>query len=116
MEIDFSKQDHAWHNYRAASEAFDQGHFKKASKILRQALSETDAIDPLLLNSANSLAERYCLDGNYANAAPLFRIVLEVRTKQLGCDHPDVQETRRKLAMALWQSGGLSPTLLAANQ
>lgn len=116
METDYSKQDHAWHNYRAASEAFEQGHYSKASKILRQALSEADSIDPLLVNSANTLAERYFTDGNYANAAPLYRIVLEVRTKELGCDHPEVQESRRKLAMALWQSGGLSPKLLAANQ
>ena len=116
MEVDYSKQDNACHNYRAASEAFEHGHFSKASKILRQALSEAETIDPLLVNSANTLAERYVEDGNYASAAPLYRILLEVRTKQLGCDHPDVQESLSRLAMALWQSGGLSPKLLAANQ
>jgi hypothetical protein len=46
----------------------------------------------------------------------LYRMMLEVRIKFLGIDHPDVREARRKLAQSLWQTGGLSPELLAKNQ
>lgn len=106
-----------WFDYRAANEALEHGHFSKASKILRRAIAESkDSADvaPLLVRSANTLAELYFAEGQFVNAASLYRVVLDVRIKQLGADHPDVQETRRKLALALWQTGGLSPKLLAA--
>lgn len=109
----------SWLDYRAASEALQQGHYSKASKILRHAIEEseeTGVIDPLLLTSANILAERYLEEGSYARAASMYRVVLDVRIKLLGADHPDVKETQRQLAQALWETGGLSPKLLAAHQ
>lgn len=117
--MNYSEFDSGWIDYRAASEAFEQGHYTKASRILHKAMAEsqiTGVIDPLLLSSASQLAERYFDDGNYARAASLYRAVLDVRMKLLGADHPDVRETRRRLASALWQTGGLTPKLLAANQ
>lgn len=104
---------------RAASEAFKQGHYAKASKILREAIAEshlTGIIDPVLLSSASGLAERYFEEGNFVRAASLYRSVIQVRTQLLGADHPDVQQMRRKLALALWETGGLSPKLLATQQ
>lgn len=108
-----------WIDYRAASEAFEQGHYTKASRILQKAMAEshiTGTIDPLLLSSASQLAERYFDDGEYSRAASLYRAVLDVRMKLLGPDHADCRETRRRLAMALWQTGGLTPKMLAVHQ
>jgi hypothetical protein len=117
--MNYPEFDASWFDYRAASEAFQNGHYGKATKILRQAFADsqiTGVIDPKLVVTASTLAERYFEDGNYAAAASLYRTVLDIRTKCLGAEHVDVQETRRKLAMALWNSGGLSPKLMAAQQ
>jgi hypothetical protein len=117
--MNYPEFDASWFDYRAANEALLHGHYNKASKILRNAFADSQAagtIDPQLLDSADTLAERYIEEGNYVHAASLYRMILDVRTKVHGDDHPDVRETRRRLALALWQTGGLSPKLLAANQ
>jgi hypothetical protein len=106
-------------NFGPANEAVANGHYDKASRILRQAVAESEidgTLDPVLLPSIDVLAEKYFHSGQYASAASLYRMVLEVRTKLLGIDHPEVREARRKLAQSLWQTGGLSPELLAENQ
>lgn len=117
--MNYPEFDASWFDYRAANEAFQHGHYGKASKILRQAFADshiTGVVDPKLVITANSLAERYFDDGNYAAAASLWRTVLDIRTKMLGADHPDVQETKRKLATAVWSTGGMTPRTLAAQQ
>lgn len=115
--MNYPEFDAGWVDYQAASEALQKGHYTKASKLLRKAIAESQisgVIDPMMVNSANILAERYFEEGNYVSAASLYRTVLDVRTRVLGLDHPDVSETKRKLAMALWQTGGLTPKLLAS--
>jgi hypothetical protein len=117
--MNYPEFDASWFDYRNASEAFQQGHYGKATKILRQAFADsqiTGVIDPKLLLTANTLAERYFEDGNYAQAASLYRTVLDIRMRTLGVDHEDVQETRKKLATCLWNSGCISPKILAAQQ
>jgi tetratricopeptide (TPR) repeat protein len=117
--MNYPEFDASWLDYHAASEAVQQGHYGKASKILRQAILDsqiTGVIDPKLVLTANTLAERYFEEGHYAAAAALYRSVLDVRTKILGDAHPDVRETRRQLAAALWNAGGMTPKLVAAQQ
>lgn len=107
----------AWQTYRAATEAVRSGHLSKASKILRQAIQEADAngkVDPLLISSADSLAEKYYGEGDYLGAAALFRTILESRRRTLGEEHPEVSDSRKRLEMALWQNGGITPRLLNA--
>lgn len=119
MNTDSGRYPSSGHQYYAVTEALQQGHLDKASRILRQAIVEIqqgDDFHPLLLSSAKNLGEQYYLEGNYHGAAALFRTVLEVRTKILGVDHPDVQECRRQLARALFHLGGLSPKLFVANE
>lgn len=115
MNTDEHQQLGSWQNHKAVTEAFEQGHLLKASRLLRQALVESslsDTVDPLMVKSANQLAERYAEAGDYAGAASMYRDMLEVRSRLLGMDHPDVRDCRRMLAEALWQSGGLSLTIL----
>lgn len=115
--MNYPEFDNVRLDYRAANEALQHGHYAKASRILRQALTEsaeTGEVNPMLLNSADMLAERYFVEGNYLNAASLYRTIIEARAKVLGIDHPDVKNARRKLAMAIWQTGGISPRLLEA--
>jgi hypothetical protein len=117
--MNYPEFDASWFDYRNASEALQQGHYGKATKILRQAFADsqiTGVIDPKLLTTAHALAERYFEYGNYAAAASLYRTVLDLRTRELGPDHDDIKETQRKLAKCLWNAGGLSPKLLAAQQ
>lgn len=117
--MNYPEFDASWFDYRAASEAFQHGHYGKATKILRQAFADsriTGVVDPKLVLTANRLAERYFEVGNYAAAASLYRSVLDIRSRAMGAESVDVQETKRKLAAALWNAGGISPKMLAQQQ
>jgi hypothetical protein len=103
-------------NYLEASEAVAHGWFDKASRILRRAIDESQLagiLDPALLETASDLAERYFNSGNYVASASLYRVVLSARMRVLGPNHEEVRHLRRMLAQALWQTGGLSPEVLA---
>ena len=120
MSISYQDVDLSWRSYRAASEAFEYGHLAKASRILRQALIDSQQtqgrVDPLLLHSANNLAERCFSNCDFSGAAALWRVVYEMRSKSLGEDHVDTLATKSRLALALWQTGGMTPKQLSANQ
>lgn len=109
----------SWLSYRAASEAFENGHLTKAGRLLREALEESKEqglLDPLLLHTATNLAERHLREGEYSNAASMFRVIFELRQRVQGDEHPEVVSSRKKLANALWQTGGLTPKVWLANQ
>jgi hypothetical protein len=116
MSADFDTLRFSHDLYAQANEAVEHGHLGKASKIIREALSESQALDQLLVVSATALAERYLSAGDHAAAASIYRAILSAKSKQLGNSHPEVVELNRKLASALWHIGGLTPTSLATDQ
>ena len=53
----------------------------------------------------NDLAELYRAQGNYAEAAPLYRRSLAIWEKALGPEHPDVATSLENYAALLRKSG-----------
>lgn len=98
-----------------ANEAFHEGRFSKASRLFREVLldsAEFGELDPRLDGTACSLAETYCRQGSFTDAAALYRAVSAVRSKILGPKHPHVLDAERKLADALWEIGCVTPGVL----
>lgn len=106
-----------WRYYnQACAEAFNERRYIKAMQILKQALHEVDEIGELespILSRADALAEIYVKQGQYKDAAALYRILLECKRKVLGASHPDVKVSAAKLASVLCETGGLTPNLLS---
>ena len=92
----------------AGVQAFQQGRYAEAEPFLVAAVEEAEAFGPQdsrLAESLNSLAELYRLQGNYAEAEPLYQRSLTIREQALGPDHPDVAETLEGFAALLRQTG-----------
>ncbi|MFN8657504.1 MAG: tetratricopeptide repeat protein [Candidatus Obscuribacterales bacterium] len=110
------QRDYIWNSFLTANEAFHEGRYSKAGRLFKEVLQESaefGELDPRLDGSACSLAETYCRQGAFSDAAALYRAVSAVRRKILGPKHPQVLEAERKLADALWQVGCLTPGVLA---
>lgn len=110
------QRDYIWNSFLTANEAFHEGRYSKAGRLFKEVLQESaefGELDPRLDGSACSLAETYCRQGAFSDAAALYRAVCAVRRKILGPKHPQVLEAERKLADALWQVGCLTPGVLA---
>ncbi len=58
-----------------------------------------------MATSLNNLAELYRVQGNYAEAAPLYRRSLVIREKALGPEHPDVATSLENYAALLRETG-----------
>jgi len=101
------------------TEAIENGQYNKASRLVKQALAEADSpkqIDPIIISSARTLAEKCSTQGDYMGAAALLRTLVEAQKQSMGADHPEVQETTRQLVCALMQTGGVSPKLLTLTE
>lgn len=111
------KRAEVWRHYnQACAEAFDERRYIKALQIIKQALHEVDEIGELessILSRADALAEIYLQQGQYRDAAALYRILLECKRRVLGAGHPDVKVSAAKLASVLCETGGLTPSLLS---
>jgi hypothetical protein len=115
MSTNFQDVDPTGKRYREVNQLFEAGHLHKASRVIRDAMDDSlkaGIVDPFLIRSADALAERYVREGEYSAAASMYRAVHEVQLNVLGKDHPAVREVRRKLAQAIWQTGGITPKLL----
>jgi len=60
---------------------------------------------PKLATPLNNLAERYRIQGNYAEAEPLYRHSLAIREKNLGREHPRVATVLNNLAALFFAQG-----------
>jgi hypothetical protein len=116
MSSEYQTLGHMRERFLEASEALEIGHFHKAARIIREALSSSDGMDQLLVTSATTLADRYVSDGDFSNAASMYRAAIHAQTKLLGSEHAEVCALRKKLAVALWETGGLTPVLLPVDR
>ena len=92
----------------AGVQAFQQGRYAEAEPFLVAAVEEAEAFGPQdsrLAESLNSLAELYRLQGNYAEAEPLYQRSLTIAEQALGPDHPNVGTSLNNLA-ALYSDQG----------
>ncbi|HEY9791696.1 MAG TPA: tetratricopeptide repeat protein [Candidatus Obscuribacterales bacterium] len=92
-----------WQQYEhAALFARKQGNLGKATRILREALRESEDYGELscgLIEQAHALAYVYLNQYRFADAESLFRLVLEVREKLYGQTHDDVVDSLKKVAI-----------------
>ncbi|MBI4532957.1 MAG: tetratricopeptide repeat protein [Candidatus Melainabacteria bacterium] len=99
------KHKDLWTTYVDISlNAIKQGHYLRATQMLRSALVDADdfsELDSRLVWLAHSLAERCCAQGECVEAERLYSLILEAREKILGPDHPDVVDSLEKIAWVL---------------
>jgi hypothetical protein len=92
-----------WQQYeRAALFARKQGNLGKATRILREALRESEEYGELhvgLIEQSHALAYVYLNQYRFGDAESLFRMVLEVREKLYGQTHEDVVDSLKKVAI-----------------
>ena len=70
--------------------------------VAKQALEAAETLGPdhpSVATSLNNLAELYRVQGQYAQAEPLYKRSLAIREKALGPDHPDVADSLNQLAL-----------------
>lgn len=99
-----------------ANEAFHEGRYSKAGRLFKEVLQESaefGELDPVLDGRACSLADTYYRQGSFSDAAALYRAVSAVRRKVFGPKHPQVLEAERRLCDALWNTGYVTPDVLA---
>ena len=95
-------QDTAWEKLNAVGmKALQEGRYAEAEQHWTAALKEAEKFggqDPRLATSLNNLAELYRVQGQYAEAEPLYRRALAIWEKALGPEHPDVAAGLNNLA------------------
>lgn len=90
------------------TEAYEQGLYAEAEEQWLAALEETESFgpqDPRLTATRKNLADLYYAQGNYAEAAPLYRRSLEIAEKAFGAEHPNVATSIENYAALLGEMG-----------
>lgn len=84
---------------------FEERKYDEAIALLQPVIEGIEksrgAEDPTLVKHFDLLAQIYEAMGRYADAEPLWRRSLQIRSKHLGADHPEVIGSGDKLAMSL---------------
>lgn len=105
--------DPVWDYYdRAATEAFNEHRYLKASRIIKDALHRacaTGDIKPNLVHHADALAQVYQREGDYTSAASLYRLIFALRRETIGPFPEEVEQSEKNLIAALEQCGSISP-------
>lgn len=86
------------------------GHYRAALEVYEQALALCDKIQQPLVwcNAAQNFEDGLWQIGQYAEAEPLEREILEQRTRLLGKEHPDTLRSVDSLANVLNNKGNYS--------
>ncbi|MBV8880501.1 MAG: tetratricopeptide repeat protein [Planctomycetaceae bacterium] len=84
---------------------FEERKYDEAAALLVPVIAEIEKTrgpeDSSLVKHADLLAQIYEAQGRHADAEPLWRRSLLIRSKHLGSDHPEVIGSGDKLAMSL---------------
>ena len=105
-----------WQKYEnLVAEAFDQRHYSKASSLMKEALTKAcmyGTAIPDLLARADELADFHLRQGDFQNAASIYRLSAELRTDALGDEHPEAERARQLFLQALNDAGSMTPITL----
>ncbi|HEY9783943.1 MAG TPA: hypothetical protein V6D17_00985 [Candidatus Obscuribacterales bacterium] len=92
-------------------DALRRHHYPKASRVLQHALQDslkTNGPDSRLLEACDHMADFLAEEERYQEAASLYRLLMEARTKASGESDPSVATYREKLISVLSATGGIT--------